>query len=85
MLGRIEAAQQLVEGTPDLLRERRGDGGLALAAFLEKGAQPLLGRGVEQRKPPSTSFKPASIGRPATVASERSGKDTQLEVSPRGA
>jgi hypothetical protein len=40
---------------------------------------------LTSRKLPSASFRPASIGRPATVASERSGKASQPEVSPLGA
>ena len=56
-----------------LLRECGGDRGLRLAALLQQRRQPaILGIG-EQPGAPSSSFSPPSIGRPATVASGRSG------------
>jgi hypothetical protein len=81
LVGRIQAAQELVQSAEHLFGEFLRNLRLRGAS----GGRRRSGVSFCRRKALSASLRPASIGRPATVANSLSGKDRQPLVSRFGA
>ncbi len=73
-LGSVEASQKLMQGAEHLSGERCGDRGLGVAALPSRAGSRRSSLSMKRRTAPSSSLRPPSIGRPATVASGRIGK-----------
>ena len=75
VVGRLEAAEQLVEGGEHLLGQLRRDDVLVLAALGEDGrAAAACPAGVKSRSAQSSMCRAAKIGRPATSVISATGK-----------
>ena len=86
VVGRLEAAEQLIEGGQHLLGQLGRDEVLVLPALGEDGRQRAASSGrVKSRSAPSSIRSAAKIGRPATSVIAWTGNVRWPEVSPRGA
>ena len=85
LVGRLEAAQQLVQRVQHLLGELRRDLVLVPAAVGEQARQALLAREREQPRSSSSRCSAARIGRPAICSMSATRNSSQPELSPRGA
>ena len=85
VVGRLEAAKQLIESGQDLLSQLGRDEVLVLAAFREYCRKPLLFWKRKEASADSSICKAAKMGRPATSDICRTSNVACPDVSPWGA